>query len=213
MITTTEEKWEDGLNPDEMKLLELLRDSRTRWPALYLCLQRLRDNHLFQGGHFTPWLRNFCEHAGCSESKVWDALRAGRIYEVWSNNRPDVPKIENVEVEPQNLIIVQRIASLDPSQKDDLMLKVLKKQIRRRDLLEESVRQRIRRQREKLGIKLSALPWREMDLRQPPYGMEYRSILEKIRLYYDNASIDGCKRIVDALHECLTKIEQEWKEE
>lgn len=208
----TDEKWEDGLNSDEMKLLALLRDSRTRWPSLYLCLRHLQDKRSFQGEYFSSWMRVFCDHAGCSIYRMWDALRAGRIYVAWAARRPDAPKIENLDVDPQNVVLIQRIADYDPSRKDELMMRLIKKQVTRRDLLEESVRLRHKAQRERLGIKASTIPWRELDLLQAPYSREFHSITEKIRAYYDNASVDGCRIIVEALQDCLAKIAHDWEE-
>ncbi len=200
--------WEDELNHYEQELLALLRDSRTKWTTIYLCLQRLRDEHLYQGEHLSTWIRGFCSNAGCSESRLWDALRAGNFYSAWAANREDAPKLADLDVDPQNLIVMKRIAFLDPSRIDNLMAKLLKKQVRRRDLLEISVRLKLKIERERFGITASDRSWREMDLKQAPYYGEYSSLMQKISVYYDSASIDGCRRIVEALQSCVDQIEQ-----
>ena len=200
-----EEKWESRLNPSEKELLALLRDRKTSWATLYLTLRRIRDDRLYQGKNLSFWIRDFSDHAQCSESRLWDALRAGDFYLRWAANKKDVPKLEDLKINPQNLTVIQRITLYDPGQTDKLMMKLINQEIRRGELL---IRAKFLKAKALRGTPGTNRPWRELNLKQPPFYEDFDATKKVIDAYYDNASISECGMIVEALQNCADQIKK-----
>lgn len=67
--------------------------------------------------------------SGVTESLIWKRKKAGKIYSDYQTRAKNkgiaVPRIEDVEVSPDNFELVEKISQGNTGIKDDLMEKVL----------------------------------------------------------------------------------------
>jgi len=77
--------------------------------------------------------------SGVTESLIWKRKKAGEIYSDYQTRAKkkglSVPRIEDVEVSPDNFELVEKISQGNKDIKDDLMDKVLHRELKRSDLV------------------------------------------------------------------------------
>ncbi|GGD02881.1 hypothetical protein [Enterococcus wangshanyuanii] len=118
----------------------LIKDKRS-WVRLFELIREVEIGTLWKPEHqsFTRWIRHLAYESGVTESLIWKRKKAGEIYSDYQKRAIEkgiaVPRIEDVEVSPDNFELVEKISQGNKEIKDDLMGKVLQKDLKRSDLL------------------------------------------------------------------------------
>ena len=223
----------------EADLRPLISDGKN-WVAVYRHIQQVENERLFspQFHSLTAWGKDFCFRLDCTESRLWDARVAGTFYESWAAQHLEAPLLEDLNVDPQNLVVIRRLAALDPSRLDALMQQLLGGQIKRADLNAEikrlkgetdtpaEAKPRAKRQRLSTAEPTSTLPasvvekatikddtddgrsWRDHGLTQQPYKADFDALLGDLRQLFDHASPIRAYRIVSSLREYVALFKE-----
>ncbi|WP_242586819.1 hypothetical protein [Candidatus Enterococcus ikei] len=118
----------------------LIKDKRS-WVRLFELIREVELDALWKPEHlsFTRWIRHLAYESGVTESLIWKRKKAGEIYFDYQTRAKkkglSVPRIEDVEVSPDNFELVEKISQGNKDIKDDLMDKVLHRELKRSDLL------------------------------------------------------------------------------
>lgn len=118
----------------------LVKDKRS-WVRLYELIREVDIGKLWRPQHtsFTRWIQHLAYEAGVTESLIWKRKKAGEIYFDYQQRAKQrgvsVPKIEDITVSPDNFELVEKISQGNDAIKDDLMEKVLQRDLKRSDLL------------------------------------------------------------------------------
>lgn len=118
----------------------LIKDKRS-WVRLFELIQEVELGALWKPEHlsFTRWIRHLAYESGVTESLIWKRKKAGEIYSDYQKRAKKkgitVPRIEDVEVSPDNFELVEKISQGNKDIKDDLMDKVLHRELKRSDLV------------------------------------------------------------------------------
>ncbi|WP_238702945.1 hypothetical protein, partial [Enterococcus faecalis] len=134
---------EDKLNlrKIEHEIEEILSKDTHSWVRLYELIREVEYNKLWRNEYssFTQWIKHLAYVAGVTESLIWKRKKAGEIYFDYQQRSAgrgvSVPNIEDVEVSPDNFELVEKISQGNNQIKDELMQKVLAKDIKRSDLV------------------------------------------------------------------------------
>ncbi|WP_429976053.1 hypothetical protein [Enterococcus sp. DIV0086] len=130
-----------NLRKIEQEIEEILAKDTHSWVRLYELIREVEYNKLWRNEYssFTRWIKHLAYVAGVTESLIWKRKKAGEIYFEYQQRAAgrgvNVPNIEDVEVSPDNFELVEKISQGNSQIKDDLMQKVLSKEIKRSDLL------------------------------------------------------------------------------
>ncbi|WP_430607064.1 hypothetical protein [Enterococcus sp. AZ170] len=118
----------------------LIKDKRS-WVRLFELIREVELGALWKPEHlsFTRWIRHLAYESGVTESLIWKRKKAGEIYSDYQTRAKkkglSVPRIEDVEVSPDNFELVEKISQGNKDIKDDLMDKVLHRELKRSDLV------------------------------------------------------------------------------
>lgn len=118
----------------------LIKDKRS-WVRLFELIREVELNTLWKPEHksFTRWIRHLAYESGVTESLIWKRKKAGEIYFDYQKRSKKkgitVPRIEDVDVSPDNFELIEKISQGNKDIKDDLMDKVLHRELKRSDLV------------------------------------------------------------------------------
>ena len=130
-----------NLRKIEHEIEEILAKDTHSWVRLYELIREVEFNKLWRNEYssFTRWIKHLAHISGVTESLIWKRKKAGEIYFDYQQRAAcrgvSVPNIEDVEVSPDNFELVEKISQGNNQIKDELMQKVLAKDIKRSDLL------------------------------------------------------------------------------
>lgn len=125
----------------EEELEKILIKEKRSWVRLFELIREVELGALWKSEHpsFTRWIRHLAYESGVTESLIWKRKKAGEIYSDYQKrarkNGITVPRIEDVDVSPDNFELVEKISQGNNDIKDDLMEKVLQHDLKRSDLL------------------------------------------------------------------------------
>ncbi|OTN84008.1 hypothetical protein A5819_003558 [Enterococcus sp. 7E2_DIV0204] len=125
----------------EEEIEKILIEDKRSWVRLFELIREVEIKNLWKPEHksFTRWIKHLAYEPGVTESLIWKRKKAGEIYSDYQKRAKKkgitVPKIEDVEVSPNNFELVEKISQGNKESKDDLMEKVLRRYIKRSDLL------------------------------------------------------------------------------
>ncbi|MBO0473608.1 hypothetical protein JZO86_07820 [Enterococcus ureasiticus] len=125
----------------EEEIEKILVKEKRSWVRLFELIREVELGVLWKPEHlsFTRWIRHLAYESGVTESLIWKRKKAGEIYFDYQTRAKkkglSVPRIEDVEVSPDNFELVEKISQGNKEIKDDLMDKVLHRELKRSDLL------------------------------------------------------------------------------
>lgn len=175
--------WGDGSMADvnektiydiEKELEDIFETDRKGWVKMYRLLNVVETKNLWYHRYssFADWLRRYAKRKNISASLLWHRRQAGRFYDQFVLRAKlagiTEPPLEEVEAPVESLNIAERIADKSDFIADDLIHKIIKKEITRQDL--SSAWKNVKA--EKLARKNAYKEWRE-----PP---AYASKIERI---------------------------------
>ncbi|MGX7203118.1 hypothetical protein BCR22_11860 [Enterococcus plantarum] len=118
----------------------LIKDKRS-WVRLFELIREVELGALWKPEYksFTRWIRHLAYESGVTESLIWKRKKAGEIYSEYQKRAKrkgiTVPRIEDIDVSPDNFELVEKISQGNKDIKDDLMDKVLHRELKRSDLV------------------------------------------------------------------------------
>lgn len=142
----------------EQILVELLTNDRHNWARIYRLMQRVEDEHLYTSGgyrSFTAWVNALASRSNVHVSLLWRRKKAGKFYEEFRQRAIakgyEVPELESAGVSSDDLSLAEKIAGGSEAVQDELVKKVLAKDMTRKDLKEAWALAKA--EREKRGLK------------------------------------------------------------
>lgn len=128
----------------EKQLEQIVSTDKQRWTHFYLLLKEVDENKLWEEekgiNSFTAWVKNFCVKNKVHESVIWARKKAGAAYENYSKIQQakgiEVAPIEEINIAPESLVLVDKIAKNNHEVSADLMEKALAGEMSRDDLRE-----------------------------------------------------------------------------
>lgn len=125
----------------ESQLKEVISSDQKSWVKIYELMQAVEDNRLYEPDYksYTAWVNSFAERTKVHVSLLWNRKKAGKFYSEYferqiKNGNSDVQPLKSVATSPDNIILVEKIAGNNSSLADDLIEKVIKGDLKRRDL-------------------------------------------------------------------------------
>lgn len=107
---------------------------------IYELLKEVEEENLWLNAHhsFTAWVRYLAKSNNIHESILWKRKKQGKIYEEYEKRALEqnriVPRMKDLQVSPDNFELIDKISQSNDRVKDDLIDKLLKNNIQRRDL-------------------------------------------------------------------------------
>lgn len=132
----------EALKEIEDKLVNLVEIDKRNWTQFYLLLKKVEDHELWktENKSFTAWIKNFSKKHKIHETIIWNRKKAGKVYETYARVKAEkgeeVQDISEINVSPENLILLDKINQHDPVMASKLVDKVLTKTIKGKDLRE-----------------------------------------------------------------------------
>lgn len=128
----------------EKQLEQIVSTDKQRWTHFYLLLKEVDENKLWKEekgiNSFTAWVKNFCVKNKVHESVIWARKKAGATYENYSKIQRakgiEVAQIEEINIAPESLVLIDKIAKNNHEVSADLMEKALAGEMSRDDLRE-----------------------------------------------------------------------------
>ena len=127
----------------EQILVELLTNDRHNWARIYRLMQRVEDEHLYTSGgyrSFTAWVNALASRSNVHVGLLWRRKKAGKFYEEFRQRAIakgyEVPELESAGVSSDDLSLAEKIAGGSEAVQDELVQKVLAKDMTRKDLKE-----------------------------------------------------------------------------
>ncbi len=124
----------------EKELSQLLQIDKKNWVKIYELMKAVKAQSLWANTYhsFTAWVRYLAKSNSTHESILWKRQKQGKIYEEYEKRALQqnriVPRMENLKVSPDNFELIDKIAQSNEQIRDELMDKLLKNEIQRRDL-------------------------------------------------------------------------------
>lgn len=106
----------NNLKTIEEELEKILIKEKRSWVRLFELIREVELDALWKPEHpsFTRWIRHLAYESGLTESLIWKRKKAGEIYSDYQKrarkNGITVPKIEDVDVSPDNFELVEKIS-------------------------------------------------------------------------------------------------------
>ena len=125
----------------EEEIEKILIKEKRSWVRLFELIREVELGALWKPEHlsFTRWIRHLAYESGVTESLIWKRKKAGEIYSDYQTRAKKkgiaIPRIEDVDVSPDNFELVEKISQGNKDIKDDLMAKVLHRELKRSDLV------------------------------------------------------------------------------
>ena len=127
----------------ELQLKELVHSDQKSWVKIYELMQAVDDDKLYKNDYrsYTAWVNSFAERAGCHVSLLWNRKKAGKFYneyfkrhtKVETSDSSPIP-LKDIDVSPETIILVEKVAGTNQEVADDLLEKVLKGELGRKEL-------------------------------------------------------------------------------
>ena len=125
----------------EKKLSEVISSDQKSWVKVYTLMQEVEDDKLYEPEYksYTAWVNSFAERNKVHVSLLWSRKKAGKFYSEYfarqmQNGNSSVVPLQDVTTSPDNIILVEKIAGSNCDLANDLLDKVVKGSLKRRDL-------------------------------------------------------------------------------
>lgn len=122
--------------------MDLINIDKNNWATFYLLLKEIEDKELYRPRFksFTQWVKDFCINTKTHESTVWNRKKAGRVYETYAKFKADqgvkVKTIDKINISVNSLVLLDKINRYDEKIFNQLVDKVINKEITQKDLRE-----------------------------------------------------------------------------
>ncbi|MCC4414868.1 hypothetical protein LMB68_11085 [Limosilactobacillus reuteri] len=166
----------------EHELTDLLVTDRKAWAKSYLLMNRVQDEKLYEGKYrsFTQWMNALAEQTHYNVSTLWARFNAGRTYADYSERMnligKTTPKVTDLDISPDSITIVGKIAKADKNLADNLMPKVLNKELSRADVRQAFYQ--IRQQKHNRALAASSIPDTERKILEEEAGKDVVALLD-----------------------------------
>ena len=124
----------------EKELEDIFATDRRGWVKMYRLLDIVDKKNLWRREYtsFSEWLRDYAKRKNISASLLWHRRQAGRFYDNFIS-RANIagitePQLEDVDVPVDSLNIAERIAGENEFAADDLIRKIINRELTRQDL-------------------------------------------------------------------------------
>lgn len=124
----------------EKELEDIFATDRRGWVKMYRLLDIVDKKNLWRREYtsFSEWLRDYAKRKNISASLLWHRRQAGRFYDNFIS-RANIagitePQLEDVDVPVDSLNIAERIAGKNEFEADDLIHKIINRELTRQDL-------------------------------------------------------------------------------
>ena len=124
----------------EKELEDIFATDRRGWVKMYRLLDIVDKKNLWRREYtsFSEWLRDYAKRKNISASLLWHRRQAGRFYDNFIS-RANIagitePQLEDVDVPVDSLNIAERIAGKSDFAADELIHKIINRELTRQDL-------------------------------------------------------------------------------
>ncbi|MDE6036367.1 MAG: MmcB family DNA repair protein [Ruminococcus sp.] len=128
----------------ESQLQELVRSDQKSWVKIYELMQTVEDDKLYENDYksYTAWVNSFAERTGCHVSLLWNRKKAGKFYVEYferrttkeTSEKTNIVPLKDITVSPDTIILVEKVAGDNHEVADELLGKVLKGELGRKEL-------------------------------------------------------------------------------
>lgn len=124
----------------EKELEDIFATDRRGWVKMYRLLDIVDKQNLWRREYtsFSEWLRDYAKRKNISASLLWHRRQAGRFYDDFISraNLAGItePQLEDVDVPVDSLNIAERIAGKSDFAADELIHKIINRELTRQDL-------------------------------------------------------------------------------
>lgn len=124
----------------EKELSMILEVDKKSWVRIWELMTEVDNDNLWKNKYtsYTAWVRHLSNKYKIHESLLWKRKSAGNIYLKFYKRATekgiDVPDIHNVSVSPDNFELIEKIAQGREDIADDLTIKTLNGELKRKDL-------------------------------------------------------------------------------
>lgn len=130
----------ENLKQIESELLDLLAKDKSNWVQIYRLMNDVYEHQELIDTSYTQWVNELASRAKVHVSLLWSRKKAGEAYDKYAQRASEcgisVPALEDINVSPDNINLVTKIAGKNSNVADDLMQKVADGQLHRTDLKE-----------------------------------------------------------------------------
>lgn len=128
-VQKQEQEWqiEHELEQIHDELHELLGRGERTWVRVYELIAQVHREELYKPEHksFSAWMKAEAAREGVAESLLWHRKSAGDFYSAWSKGKDVPPLAEGSRLSENNLNLVRKIAKVDSSRGDELMMSMV----------------------------------------------------------------------------------------
>jgi hypothetical protein len=129
-----------NLEEVENELIDLLDKDKQNWVQIYRLMDEVDKEKAYTTRSFTQWVNNLADKAKVHVSLLWSRKKAGAAYDEYFKRAEEkgikVAPLEKVNVSPDNINLVTKIAGNNDVVADELMEKVVNNKLHRADLKE-----------------------------------------------------------------------------
>ena len=124
----------------ERELSIILEIDKKSWVRIWELMTEVDNKNLWENKYnsYTAWVKHLSNKYKVHESLLWKRKSAGNIYSKFYKRATekgiDVPDIHNVSVSPDNFELIEKIAQGNNKVADELTIKTLKGDLKRKDL-------------------------------------------------------------------------------
>lgn len=122
----------------ETQLLDLLAQDKKHWVQIYRLMDQVDKEKAYTTSSYTQWVNELALKAKVHVSLLWARKKAGGAYDAYAQRAKaggkSVTPLEDVNISPDNIVLVTKIAGNNEKVADDLMDKVVKNELHRTDL-------------------------------------------------------------------------------
>lgn len=127
-----------NLEKIESELIGLLSQDKKNWITIYQLMAQVEKERAYTTKSYTQWVNALAEKAGVHVSLLWARKKAGAAYEAYVRRSGEkgfeVPSMEKIDISPDNINLVTKIAGSNEDVADDLMTRVISNELHRSDL-------------------------------------------------------------------------------
>lgn len=145
----------------ESEIQQILTTDRSSWMRVSELITYVETNKAWRDNFqsFSAWIRHLAAISKVHESIIWQRKKAGEIYRRYQDRATRsgkmTPKMSEIQVSPENLILAEKIGQGVGAATDGLIDKILDGELKRSEL--KSAWQSVKRVREENGEKASAV--------------------------------------------------------
>lgn len=128
------------LENTEYELLALLNQDKHNWVQIYRLMDQVDKEKAYTATSksFTQWVNTLADKAKVHVSLLWARKKAGAVYDEYVKRAKakevQVAPLEELNVSPDNINLVAKIAGSNNEVADDLIQKVANNELHRSDL-------------------------------------------------------------------------------